>query len=157
MTPTNLKKWSKIGLGVVGTIVAMYTIVYLDVVSRAKEAYLEGEKYWNWTEHPEQRTQYLDQQLATERTVLEDKFKKGELSKDELDRELELLAFDFEQQRKESTMKYAYVWYQTAVDQFSPPESKWVQLARQKMPQAKERWKAELRAKNIPFEDYMID
>ena len=32
----------------------------------------------------------------------------------------QLLQFDNEQQVKESTIKYAYVWYQTAVDLFSP-------------------------------------
>lgn len=53
--------------------------------------------------------------------------------------------------------KDAYAWYQTAAELFTPPESKWSRLARQKMPQAKERWKAELRSKGIPFEDYMID
>jgi hypothetical protein len=30
-------------------------------------------------------------------------------------------------------------------------------MARQKMPLAKERWKAELKAKKIPFDDYMLD
>jgi hypothetical protein len=152
-----MKKWQKIALGVAGTIGIMYAMVYIDVVSRAKEAYQEGEKYWNWTDHPEQRVQYLESQLVADKAELQDKLAKGKISKDDYDREQELLQFDHEQQLKESTIKYAYIWYQTAVDLFSPPNSKWVQLARQKMPMAKERWKAELRAKNIPFEDYMID
>jgi len=152
-----MKKWQKIALAVAGTIAVMYAMVYVDVVTRAKEAYMEGEKYWSWTDHPEQRVQFLESQLTSDKADLQAKLSKGKLSKDEFDREMELLRFDHEQQMKESTIKYAYIWYQTAVDLFSPPNSKWVQLARQKMPLAKERWKAELRAKNIPFEDYMID
>lgn len=152
-----MKKWHHIALLTVGTIAAMYTMVYVDVVSRAKEAYLEGEKYWNWTNHPEQRAQFLTAKLADDKKALEQKFSKNALTKEQYDRELQMLEFDYQQQLKESTIKYAYVWYQTAVDLFSPPNSKWVKLAREKMPLAKERWKTELRAKKIPFEDYMID
>lgn len=152
-----MKKWHKIALLVAGTVAAMYGMVYVDVVMRAKEAYQEGEKYWAWTDHPEQRAQFLDAQLAADKAKLDDRLAKGKISKDDYDRELELLQFDHDQARKESTVKYAYVWYQTAVDLFSPPESKWVKLSREKMPLAKERWKAELQAKHIPFEDYMID
>jgi hypothetical protein len=152
-----LKKWQRGALLVIGTIAVMYAMVYADVVSRAKEAYLEGEKYWAWTDNPDQRKKYLEEQLAAEKTKLQSKLNEKKLTQDEYTRRLELLEFDHQQQLKESTIKYAYVWYQTAAEQFSPPNSKWVQLAREKMPLAKERWKAELRAKNIPFEDYMID
>ncbi len=152
-----MKKWHQIALLTAGTVVAMYGMVYVDVVSRAKEAYLEGEKYWNWTDHPEQRLEYLNTKLAADKKNLEQKFSKNKLTKDQYDRDLQLLEFDHQQQLKESTIKYAYVWYQTAVDLFSPPNSKWVKLSRDKMPLAKERWKAELQAKKIPFEDYMID
>lgn len=53
--------------------------------------------------------------------------------------------------------KMAYVWYQTAVEQFSPPESKWVKMSRDRMPSALEKWKEDLRKKKIPFEDYMLE
>ena len=52
--------------------------------------------------------------------------------------------------------KMAYVWYQTAVEQFSPPNSKWVRMSKDKMPVALEKWKEDLRRKKIPFEDYML-
>jgi hypothetical protein len=152
-----MKKWQKITLLVLGTVAVMYAMVYVDVVSRAKSAYLEGEKYWNWADHPDQRAKALEDQLVKDKAELQDRLAKNKLSKDEHARELELLEFDYEQQAKESSIKYAYVWYQTAVDLFSPPESKWVTMARAKMPLAKERWKAELREKKIPFEEYMID
>jgi len=152
-----MKKWQQIALLIGATVAIMYAMVYIDVVSRAKEAYLEGEKYWNWTDHPEQRAQYLSAQLASEKADLQSQLSHGKISQDEYNRNVQLAQFDYDQQAKESTIKYAYVWYQTAVDLFSPPDSKWVKLAREKMPQAKERWKQELRAKKIPFEDYMID
>ena len=58
---------------------------------------------------------------------------------------------------KESSLKYAYVWFQTAVELFSPPESRWVALSREKMVLAKELWKKELDAKKIPYQDYMLE
>jgi hypothetical protein len=152
-----MTKWQRVAILLVGTLAAMYGIVYADVVLRAKEAYLQGEKYWNWTDHPDQYVQFLDSNLEAEKKNLKSRLDKGQIAKDEYDRELELLDFDHQQQLKESTIKYAYVWYQTAAELFSPPNSRWVKLAREKIPAAKERWKAELRAKNIPFQDYMID
>ena len=152
-----MKKWHPITLLVAGTVAVMYGMIYMDVVMRAKESYREGEKYWRWAEHPEERAQFLDQKFTADKAALDARLSRGKISKDDYDRELELLQFDHAQALKESSIKYAYVWYQTAVDLFSPPESKWVKLAREKMPLAKERWKAELRAKSVPFEDYMID
>ena len=137
--------------------VAVYGMMYVDVVMRAKEAYQEGEKFSRWADHPEERKAFLDSKLATDQVKLEQKFAAGKVSKDDYDRDRELLQFDHDQALQESCLKYAYVWYQTVVELFSPPESKWVVAAREKMPLAKERWKAELRAKKIPFEDYMID
>ena len=53
--------------------------------------------------------------------------------------------------------KMAYVWYQTAVEQFSPPDSRWVRMSKEKMPVALEKWKEDLRKRKIPFEDYMLE
>lgn len=153
----NRSPWIKrlfIGIGVVA---AIYGIVYADVVMRARESWLEGEKYWRWSEHPEERTAFLQQELGREQAALEKKRSVGAVAPEDYERDKRLLAFRYDMMAKESTIKYAYIWYQTAAQLFSPPESKWVRLSREKMPLAKERWKAELRAKNIPFEDYMID
>jgi hypothetical protein len=57
---------------------------------------------------------------------------------------------------KATSPKEAYAWYETAAKLFTPPESRWSRLAREKMPSARERWKAELAAKHIPFDDAML-
>ena len=93
----------------------------------------------------------------SEESALNKKQAAGQVAPDDYARDKELLEFRYAQMAKESSIKYAYVWYQTAVDLFSPPESKWVRLSREKMPLAKERWKAELKAQKIPFEDYMLE
>ena len=53
--------------------------------------------------------------------------------------------------------KEAYAWYESAATLFVPPESRWSRMAREKMPLAKERWKADLRARHIPFQESMLD
>jgi hypothetical protein len=58
---------------------------------------------------------------------------------------------------EESSIKYAYIWFQTTVELFSPPESKWVKLARKKMPLAKSLWQKELESKGIKVEPYMLE
>ena len=159
-------KLARIGGLVFSAVVIMYTLIYFDVVSRAKEAYQEGEKYSQWHENPQLKKQMLENQFLQEkqklgrrlRPALADKlFGVRQINQEEYDRLIAALRFDTDRQMGESSLKYAYVWYQTVVELFTPPESKWVKLARQKMPVAKEKWKAELRSKGIKFEDYMID
>ena len=152
-----MNRGRRIALVIAGTVALVYGMIYVDVVWRAKEAYDQGEKYWRWTDHPEEYANFVNLRFQADKAKLDDKRAQGRLSQDDYDRELQLLQFGRVQALKESTIKYAYVWYQTAVELFSPPESKWVQLSREKMPLAKERWKTELRAKKIPFEEYMID
>ena len=152
-----LKPWQKKSFLILTVLAVFYGMIYADVVMRARHAWLQGEQFWRWADHPEERAADLQRKQAAELVQLEQKLKDGKEAREDYDRDKELLAFRYEQMRQESCNKYAYVWYQTAVDLFSPPESKWVKLSREKMPLAKERWKAELRAKKIPFEDYMID
>ncbi len=53
--------------------------------------------------------------------------------------------------------KDATTWYQTTVELFSPPESKWVKLSKTKLPEAKARWKKQLEDQGIKVEDYMLE
>lgn len=150
-------KIARTALLVAACIAAVYAMVYVDVVLRARHAYLEGEKYRAWYENPQLKEQAFAAAFDKEKAALSAKKAKGTLSGEEYERQLELAQFSRDERLKESSIKYAYIWYQTAVELFSPPESKWVKMSREKMPQAKELWKQELRAKHIPFEDYMID
>jgi hypothetical protein len=152
-----MKSWSNRVITISCVIAAGYAMVYVDVVLRARSAYLEGEQYWRWSEHPEERAKLLDDQMKKEKAALDEERARGKLIETDYQRQLDLLQFDHEQALKESTIKYAYVWYQTAAELFTPPNSRWVRLARAKMPLAKERWIAELKSKNIPYEDYMLD
>jgi len=135
----------------------VYEMIVTDVVLRARHAYLEGEKYWRWSEQPRERELYLQSERSRKMIDLDKRLSQGKLTKHDYERHRELVEFDYRQALRGSTIQSAYIWYQTAVDQFSPPESKWVKLARSKIPLAKARWLAELKSKNIPYEAYMVD
>lgn len=151
------KKILKITGLVILVIAVVYLMVYVDIWYRAKEAYEKGEKYWLWSEQPELKKKALEEKFQKEKAKLEEQLKKGKIDQKEYEKKIEILKYEEEREKEESAIKYAYFWYQTAVELFSPPESKWVKLARVKMNLAKEKWKEELRFKKIPFEDYMLE
>ncbi len=92
--------WRRLLLGL-GLAFLFYSVVCLDVILRARDAYLKGEQA--------------------------------------------------------ATPQMAFVWYETAATLFTPPESKWSRLSREKMPIAKARWKADLKARGIHFDEAMLD
>ncbi len=139
------------------TAAFIYGLAYADLTLRARSAYLEGEKYMAWSSDPKAKAAFFDAELSKRTGELKAEFERGKMTKEELAQRLALAKFSRDEAVAESSLKYAYVWYQTAVELFSPPESRWVVLSRAKMGRAKEAWKAELRAKKIPFEDYMLD
>lgn len=151
------KRWVQNVLVTAGTVLILYGMVCIDVVSRAKESYLEGEKYMRWHENPSEKKAELDAKFEKEKAGIDENLADNAIDQDEYDRQLEILEFDRERNMEESSIKYAYVWYQTVYELFSPPESRWVKASRKKAAVAKEMWKKELRSKNIPFEEYMLE
>jgi hypothetical protein len=145
--------FKKGALTALGCAAFVYAAVYVDLVLRARTAYLEGEKYMEWAAKPELKKAALEAELAEREKAL----RAEKLTAAELEQRLALARFEHEERVKESSYKYAYVWYQTAVELFSPPDSKWVRLAREKLPVAKELWKKELDAAKIPYKDYMLE
>jgi len=136
---------------------AVYGLVYADLCLRARTGYLEGEKYMEWHRRPELKKAHFDARFDREKKLLDEKLSAGELSKIEYEQQLELEKFRRNEWVAESSLKYSYHWYKTVVELFSPPESRWVRLSREKMAAAKELWKAELDAKKIPYEEYMLE
>ena len=144
-------------LTVLAGILAVYGVVYADVWLRARSAYQEGEKYLEWDRRPELKAASLDRFLAEKQARLQTDEAAGRLTAVELEERLALARFERDEAMKESSLKYAYVWFQTAVELFSPPESRWVVRSRRQMAVAKELWKKELDAKKIPHQDYMLE
>ena len=148
------KRW--LSFAALGTLF-VFTAVYADLLLRARTAYLEGEKYLSWNADPSRKKAHF--QKIFERSVAELDAEKaaGRMDETEYRQRVALEEFRRDESVAESSLKYAYHWYKTAVDLFSPPESKWVRLSREKMKTTKALWKAELDAAKIPYEEYMLE
>lgn len=136
---------------------AVYGMVYADLWLRARSAYLEGEKYLQWDREPGLKQSHLDELLARKQARLRREAAAGRMPEAELQQRLSLARFERDERMKESSLKYAYAWFQTAAELFSPPQSRWVVRSREKMALAKGLWKRELDAKKIPYQDYMLE
>lgn len=138
-------------------VAAVWGLAYGDLVLRARDAYREGEKHLEWARRPELKKAHYDAWLAEKEAKLRLESATSKLSAGDLDKRLMLARFEHGERLKESDYKYAVVWFQTVVELFSPPESRWVRLARERLPEAKALWKKELDAKKIPYQDYMLE
>lgn len=98
-----------------------------ELVSRAKKAYLEGEKYYSWMHEPAKKKAFFDAELAAKR-INQDQYT--------------LLMED-------SDLKNAYVWYETVIDLFQPPRSEWVVKAEERMKEVKPQYNAWLKTLGI--------
>ncbi|MBI4062868.1 MAG: hypothetical protein HY401_01025 [Elusimicrobia bacterium] len=147
---------AKIGF-LAATIAAVYGLILGDLWLRARQSYREGEKYLGWHRDPQAKRAGVDREFQDWKAKLDQLFKKKRISQADYQERLELAEFDRNEKIKESSVKYAYIWFQTTAELFSPPDNVWVRRAREKMVETKELWKKELTANKIPFEDYMLE
>ena len=131
--------------------------VYADLVLRARTAYLEGERYMAWHADPALKKAHFSAEFEKTKAELDAQRLAGSLEETEYRQRLSLEEFRRDEAVSESSLKYAYHWYKTAVDLFSPPESRYIRLSREKMAVAKKLWKAELDAAHVPYEEYMLE
>lgn len=151
------KRWVQNGILVLVTVAGVYGLVYWDVVTRARQSYHEAEKYMQWNAEPQKKKEFLEMKFQADKIKLDALLSEKKISDEEYRKKLDALQFDLEYALNESSLKYAYQWYKDTYELFSPPESKWVRMARAKAPEALEMWKAELKQQNVPFEDYMFE
>ena len=110
-----------------------------------------------WSRDPALKQAALDAELEVKIKRLREQASRERWAAEQLDQRLFLARFERDERMKESALKYSYVWYQTAVELFTPPESKWVALCRGRAAEVKRLWKQELDAQKIPYQDYMLE
>lgn len=149
--------WKKVTAIVAAVAAGVLSLVYVDVVLRAKESYMRGETYMEWAAHPDEKKAALQMKFHDGKMRLEAQHQSRKISDEEFKREMEALNFDLSESMAESSVKYAYQWYKDTYELFSPPESKWVRMARVKAPLALALWKKELDEMKIPYDDTMLE
>jgi hypothetical protein len=121
------RDWFFITAVILVTAAIAFGMARYELVSRAKKAYLEGEKYYGWMHDPASKKAFYDGELAANR-----------VTKDQYD----LLMQD-------SDLKNAYVWYETVIELFQPPRSEWVEKAEDRMKEVKPQYQAWLKSLGI--------
>jgi hypothetical protein len=96
---------------VVATLLIAFLMARFEVVRRAEREYKEGEKFYSFYKTPDLKKQYYDEKL----------------------RKKEVTEAEYTMLLEDSALKNAYVQYQTVVDLFTPPESVWVKLSRERL------------------------
>jgi hypothetical protein len=140
-----------------GLFAAVWAMAAVDTVLRARSAFLEGEKWMEWSRRPELKKAHFDAELAAREAALKKDLDAGRLAAADHERKVFLARFERDQAVAESSLKYAFVWYQTAAELFARPANPWARDARAKMTEARESWKKELDAAKVPYRDYMLE
>ena len=109
------KDWPFIAGLVLACLVAVWVMARAEVVSRAKERFEIGERYYAWIKDPAKKKAYYDEKLA-----------KGEIDQ-----------IDHQRYMEDSAIKNAYVEYETVIDLFQPPRSEWVLKSEERMKEVK--------------------
>jgi len=115
----------------------------LDLALRTRSAYLEGEKYAAWAGDTAMKVRAIDTEFAPRLKALENDLAAGRLDKSDFDDKTNLLLAEKKFRTGESAAKYAYIWYRTAAEDFSPPVTRHTLLARRKLPAALAAWEKE--------------
>ena len=96
-------------------------------------------------------------ELKKAEKALEKALAGGKIKQEEFIDGLSIEKFRYENALGESPLKYAYFWYQAAVELFPSPLFKWQRLSRERMVETRELWKKELEAKGIPAAEYIFE
>jgi len=92
-------------------------------VSRAHEAYLQGEKYYDWYRNPADKKAYLDGELSAQRVTAE----------------------QYGLMMKDSDLKNAVAWYSSVKDLFPAQGNVWVLRSAERMKEVEPAYEAWLK------------
>ncbi len=132
---------------------AFFILAAGDLALRSRGALLRAEQEESWRDNPGAKKAYFENLYL--RKPAAGRYP-GEESAEAAARAANLKAAELEFRLSESSAKMAYVWYKTAAQDFYLPVNPWADKARARLPAALAAWRAELEAKGVKVEDWMI-
>jgi len=121
-----IQKYMKAIFAVFGVWVLINGVVYVDIYLRSKSAYKKGVMYLKWYEDPALKEKYLKNWRDKEISKIKGNDHKAEVLK-------KAVEMQYQMKMEENPLKNAYFWFQTVVECFSPPETKYVRLSKEKL------------------------
>lgn len=144
----DFKAWAWIAIAVP----AFFLLAAGDLALRSRGALLRAEREEAWRDDPAAKAAYFEERYARETAP-----DAAPPSPETAARAAELRKAGKEFRVSESSAKMAYIWYKTAAGDFYFPMNPWAARARAKLPAALAAWRAELAAKGVKAEEWMVE
>lgn len=129
---------------------AFFLLAAGDLALRSRAALLRAEREEAWSKDPSAKAAYYEDLFSRETPA-------GTASAETAARAASLRKAEKEFRISESSAKMAYIWYKTAAGDFYFPMNPWAARARAKLPSALAAWRAELAAKGVKAEEWMVE
>ena len=133
---------------------AFFLLAAGDLALRSRGALLRAEQEEAWSKDPAAKKAYFEELYSAAETA--GKGAAGTAAPEAAARAANLRAAEKEFRLSESSAKMAYIWYRTAAEDFYLPVNPWAARARARLPSALAAWRAELAAKGVKVEDWMV-
>ena len=147
----NFRVWAWIATAVP----AFFLLAAGDLALRSRGALLRAEREEAWRDDPSSKAAYYEEQYSRETARENDAA--APPSPETAARAAKLREAEKEFRLSESSAKMAYIWYKTAAGDFYFPMNPWAARARAKLPAALAAWRAELAAKGVKAEEWMVE
>lgn len=128
-----------------------------DLGLRSRAALQEARRHELWSATPQLKAEYYGGLLEKGLARLDKELSAGRIGKEKAEQQAALLKAERDFLLAESPAKLAVLWYKTAAEKFASPLNPWAAQARARLPAAREAWRAELAAKNLKAEDWMLE
>lgn len=132
---------------------AFFLLAAGDLALRSREALRRAEREEAWRDDPAAKAAYFEAVYAA-KAAADGPAPGG--SPEAAARAAALRAAEKEFLVSESSAKMAYVWYKTAAEDLYFPLNPWAAKARARLPAALAAWRAELAARGIKAEEWMV-
>ncbi len=135
---------------------AFFLLAAADLALRSRGALLRAERQEYWGTHPADKAAHFRALYEDQAGRIKKEETAGALTAEQADRKLELAAAERDFRVSESSAKQAYLWYRSAAQDFPSPLNPWAGKAGEKLPEALAAWRAELKAKGLKPETWML-
>ncbi|MDP2866293.1 MAG: hypothetical protein Q8O90_08625 [Elusimicrobiota bacterium] len=135
---------------------AFFLLAAGDLALRSRSALHRAEREEAWRDDPAAKAAYFEGRDSME-TAADKAAAAAPPSPESAARAADLRKAGKEFRISESSAKMAYIWYKTAAGDFYFPMNPWAARARVKLPAALAAWRAELAAKGVKAEEWMLE
>jgi hypothetical protein len=135
---------------------AFFLLAAADLGLRGRGAYERARRHAAWRDNPAAKAEHYARLYEERAAAVKKQADGGELTAEQAGRALTLAAADRDFSVSESSAKQAVIWYRSAADDFNSPFNRWAPQARRELPAALAAWRAELEARGVKAEDWML-